>query len=95
MPEDVIVSEIRQVLDRIGSGELEVEEAVPLVRAAVRSGEPDDLGDGDTTLRRLAGTEDDRDGRGTWTEVEAARVTGRLTQEQCAALRAGVLGGAW
>ncbi|NYG54960.1 hypothetical protein [Nocardioides perillae] len=87
MPE----SAVGRVVALVASGRVDAAEVVPALRAALGAGgvADDSL---DATLRRLAGVEDDRDGGGTWTEVEAARVTGRLTEEQYAVLRAGVLG---
>ena len=83
------MAELKKLIDRISSGEVSAEAAVPEFRRVLEHDEPSTMED---TWRRMAGTLSERDGTNTFTEVTAAWFSGLLTRKQYDVLRAAVTG---
>jgi hypothetical protein len=86
------MSALKDLLDRIGSGEIDVHDALPEFRDLLRRSDPD-RPPGDLTYKqkeRRALEDDHGDYRGTFSEVTAAWISGNLTDAQYQTLREAV-----
>lgn len=77
---------LQRLIDRIAAGEITAEDAVPELRAVLLASRPRP----EPGSAEWLAAEWDVDDTDTWTEVEAARITGRLTDDQANVLRAGI-----
>lgn len=85
------MAELKKTLDRIAAGEVTAEEVAGRVGEIVRANSRQPAEDWLERERRA--WEDDYDFTDTFSEVEAARLSGRITEEQYATLRRAVVGG--
>ena len=80
------MGELRKLLDGIHEGRFSAEEAAPRAKAIMAEREPDEHSI-EATWGRMAGSVGERDDTDTFGEVTAAWFSGRLTDDQYAALR--------